>query len=343
MRKLWLVGAIVLVVLLAALWIRWRKKPAEATSGSLPPVTTAVTRRHIDPVPAISLQINRADDLMLYRGTPMVISVRIVNHRAMMADAQQTSDRVYIQQLQATAGRGELPKKRVEGQIARMGLAPEVSSIHLGEDTEPWDSFLHLSERLPDGTERPLAWATKVVQPPATRRLTLDAQTSADLTFAIEPSVASQIAAGEYEVVAALDVPANGTVKSGTWTGQARSEPVKLIIQDKPPRLPSGDAEKLELHFANFFYAVANFPEAARHAQAALAANPKSISADIVLGETKRAQGDLTGALGAFQKATVEFYRQNPNSYEPPTLLLSRISDLREKLESADPKAASPR
>lgn len=343
MRKLWLVGAIVLVVLLAAVWIRWRKKLVETSSGSPPPVTAAVTRRHIDPPPAISLQINRANELMLYRGTPMVISVSIVNHRAMMADAQQTSDRVYIQQLHAAADRGELPKKRVEGQIARMGLAPEVSSIHLGEDTAPWDSFLHLSERLPGGTERPLAWATKVVQPPAAKRVTLDAQTSADLTFAIEPSVASQIASGEYEVVAALDVPANGTVKSGNWTGQARSEPVKLIIQDKPLRLTPGDAEKIELQFANYFYVVANFPEAARHAEAALATNPKSISADIVLGETKRAQGDLKGALGVFQKATVEFYLQNPNSYEPPTLLLSRISDLQEKLESAEPKAASPR
>jgi tetratricopeptide (TPR) repeat protein len=101
--------------------------------------------------------------------------------------------------------------------------------------------------------------------------------------------------------------------------------------------------EKLELHFANYFYAVAKFPDAARHAEAALATNPKSISADIVLGEVKRAQGDLAGALEVFQKATLEFYQQNPNSYEPPTLLLSRISDLQEKLESAGPKAASPR
>jgi cytochrome c-type biogenesis protein CcmH/NrfG len=183
----------------------------------------------------------------------------------------------------------------------------------------------------------------KVIQPPAAKRVTLDAKTSAELTFAIEPSVASQIAAGEYKVVATLDVPAIGTVKSGTWTGQARSEPVKLIIQDEPLRLTHGDVEKLELHFANYFYAVAKFPDAARHAEAALATNPKSISADIVLGEVKRAQGDLAGALEVFQKATLEFYQQNPNSYEPPTLLLSRISDLQEKLESAGPKAALPR
>ena len=342
MRKLWWVGAIVLVVLLGV-FIHWRRKPAETFSGSTTPVARAATRRHIDPPPAISLQINRANELTLYRGTPMVITVSIVNHRAMIADAQEKSNRVYIEQLRSAADHGELPRERVDAQIARMDLAPEVSSINLGEDTAPWHSFLHLSERLPDGTKRPLAWATKVVQPPAAKRVTLDVRTSADLTFAIEPSVASQIAAGEYELVAALDVPANGSVNSGTWTGHARSEPVKLTIQDKPLRLTPGDAEKLELHFANYFYAVANFPEATRHAQAALAENPKSISADIALGEIKRAQGDLAGALEVFQKATVEFYQQNPNSYEPPTLLLSRISDLQGKLESAHPKAASPR
>jgi hypothetical protein len=273
----------------------------------------------------------------------MVITVSIVNHRAMIADAQEKSDRVYVQQLRSAADHGEFPNEKVEARIARMDVAPEVSSINLGEDTAPWSSFLHLTERLPDGTERPLAWATKVVQPPAAKRVTLDAQTSAELTFAIEPWVASQIAAGEYEVVAALDVPANESVKSRTWTGQARSEPVKLTIQDKPLRLTPGDAENLDLQFANYFYAVANFPEAARHAQTVLAANPKSISADIVLGKTKQAQGDLTGALVVFQKAMVEFYKQNPNSYEPPTLLLSRISDIQDHMEGTHEKPVSPR
>src|ERR1700680_2343408 len=112
MRKLWMVGAIALILVLPALFIRWRKKSAEIASGFPASITTAGTRRHIDPSPAISLQINRANELTLYRGTPMVITVSVVNHRAMIADAQETSDRVYVQQLRAAANRGEMPQER---------------------------------------------------------------------------------------------------------------------------------------------------------------------------------------------------------------------------------------
>lgn len=270
----------------------------------------------------------------------MVLTVSVVNHRAMIADAREQSDTVYLQQLRAAVDRGEMPKENIEAQIARMELAPAVSTINLGTEDVPWDSTLQLSEKLSDGTLRPLAWATKVVRPPGARRVTLDARTSADLTFAIAPSVAAQIAAGAYQIVAALNVPSTGSAKSGTWTGQSHSEPVQLSIQEKPSRLSPADEERLDLHFADFFFASGDFAEAVKRAQAALAVNPKSISAAIALGEARKAQGDFKDALEVFQKATAEFYRQFPKSYEPPTLLLSRISDIEAQMQGAQRTSA---
>jgi len=339
-RKLWIIGAVVLVLILAILFFfRFRKRAVGTVAGSAQSVPASPTRQHIDPAPAISLQINHADELTLYRGTPMVLNVRVVNHQAMIADAQETSDRVYIQQLHAAANRGEIPKEQVEAEIARMNLAPEVSAINLGEDDASWDSFLQLSQQLPDGTLRPLGWTTKVVRPPAAKRIALTAQTEAELTFAVEPSSAAQIVPGEYAIVAVLNVPANSGLTSGTWSGRAESEPVKLVIQDKPVRLSAGDEETLDLHFSNYFDAVANFGEAVKRAEAAMKLNPHSISAAIALGEAKRTQGDLKGALEVFQMATAESYRQNPNAYEPPTLLLSRILDIEAQMQDAQPPA----
>ena len=99
-----------------------RKKFPEVGVG----VRKQPMRRRTDPAPALSLLINREEELVLYRGTPMVLTVSIVNHRAMIADAQEKSDRVYVQQLRAAADHGKMPKENIKAQIARMELAPEV-------------------------------------------------------------------------------------------------------------------------------------------------------------------------------------------------------------------------
>ena len=76
-----------------------------------------------------------------------------------------------------------------------------------------------------------------------------------------DPSVAAQIPPGVYQIVAALDIPSTGNAKSGTWTGQSQSEPVALTIQEEPPHLSPTDEEKLDLHFADFFFASGDYSE----------------------------------------------------------------------------------
>ena len=193
---------------------------------------------------------------------------------------------------------------------------------------------MKFAEKLPDGTNRLLSWQTKMIKPPEASQVTLDAQTEADLTLVIEPAVVGQIPPGEYQIVAALDVPASSAHAPGIWTGQSESAPVKLTIQEKPPHLPAAEEEKESLQFADYSLALGDFAGAAKRAQAVLAVNPGSISADIALAEAKRAQGDLGGALESFKIALSECYRQHPKSSEPPTLLLSRISDLEEALQA---------
>jgi tetratricopeptide (TPR) repeat protein len=117
---------------------------------------------------------------------------------------------------------------------------------------------------------------------------------------------------------------------------------VKVIIRDKPARLTPGDEEELDLHFAAYFYGIGDFVEAAKRAQSALAVNPNSIAAAIAIGEARRAHGDLKAALEAFQKATTEYYRQHPKSYEPPTLLISRIADIEGTLAGEQSPSGSP-
>lgn len=65
-----------------------------------------------------------------------------------------------------------------------------------------------------------------------------------------------------------------------------------------------------------------------------LTLNPSSIRAHILVGEARESQGDLKDALAAFETATAEFYRQNPDSYEAPVYLIRKTSSLMERLRS---------
>ena len=65
---------------------------------------------------------------------------------------------------------------------------------------------------------------------------------------------------------------------------------------------------------------------------AALAANPKLIRAEMIVGEAKEAQGDLSGARDAFAGAKRLFDEQYPKSYEAPQYLIYKIATLDEQL-----------
>ena len=103
-------------------------------------------------------------------------------------------------------------------------------------------------------------------------------------------------------------------------------------------RLTRGDEEKLNLDLARYFSTTGDFGKTLEHARKALAANPKSIPAHILVGEIKERQGDPEGALAAYQKATTEFYKQYPDSYELPQYLIHKTSDLMERLGKLKPK-----
>jgi len=76
-------------------------------------------------------------------------------------------------------------------------------------------------------------------------------------------------------------------------------------------------------------YQARDLPRALRAAQEALAANPHSIFAHILVGDLLQAQGDLPQALAAYESALSEFRRQHPHGPAPPLLLVQKSARLR--------------
>ena len=326
MRKSFWVGGLVAVLLLVGLILvfMWRPAPVKTEVLALPEVPLQ---------PDVSLQVNGRKELVVFQGVPLIFSIRLANQQAMNADLQNETKQAYIEALQTALARGELPKEKVESQIVRLRQKEEIRVVRLGDERTGWEQFVHLGVKLPDGSTQSLPWPLKPVAPPQLKAVTLDADTTLQLDYAVEPAAAVQVSVGEYRLVAVLDVPAEASLPADRWRGRVESEPVKLSVVAKPASLALPDEEKMNLGLARYFVAVGEPSRALEHAQKILASNPRSIPAHTLVGGAKEAQGDLRGALAAYQNAKREFYQQYPKSHEPPLYLNHKISILIEKLE----------
>lgn len=104
------------------------------------------------------------------------------------------------------------------------------------------------------------------------------------------------------------------------------------------PLLPFGGLVRIPFgvmmnsHTANLLGKASDLNPALREAQKALAANPHSIFAHILVGDLLEAQGDLARALAAYEAAQSEFYRQHPNGPAPPLRLVQKSAKLRAQI-----------
>ncbi len=337
-RTTGVIAVLLLAITGLILWLapRWRERLTQrAERGRAGATPTAVVRDIIElpPLPNISLQIDRNHELVVYRGTPLLFEVRLANRRAINADFANHAERAYVETLKVRLSRGEIPKEQAATQLAALRGEHKSQPLLLGDEATGWEQFVHISQLLPDGKRQPLPWPLKLVAPPEAKTLTLDAKNTAQLDYLLDLVTAAQIPAGDYRILAAVEVPVDAKVAADRWRGRVESEPAKLTILPRPDRLTPEEEEKTHLQFARYYQAAKDWTHAQESAQKALAANPKSIPAHILVGEVKEAQGDLRGALEAFQTAQTEFYKQYPESYEAPLYLIYKSAELLAKLK----------
>jgi tetratricopeptide (TPR) repeat protein len=339
MRRILLVAftllfAIVAVVAVISWRGRGRERLLRLVAQAPGPQTPLPARAgpETPPQPDISLQIDRKSELTVYQATPLIITVRIANHRAINAAVQTRTNQIHAEALRAAVASGKILKEKADPLLASFQQPEQIESIQLGDGATAWDTFVRFAQLLPDGKQQPLGWALRAMNRPEATRLTLDADTVAQLDYALDSSAAAVVAPGEYQIVALVEVPAEGKIPSDRWQGRVESEPVRLRIAERATHWQNSEQEKLNLDLAYYDYATGDWRSALEHAQKAIAANPHSVHAAIVVGQAKEKQGDLKGALAAYQMAESKFYAQYPKSEEPPLYLIYKTTSLMQKL-----------
>ena len=335
MRKIVLASSILLSLAIAAvaafILLRYLR-PSPASGPSQPPSIARLEAQDVPPLPNLSLQINSAEELEVFQGTPLIFTVRVANQRAANAASTLQAHEAYLSLIQEKVAKGEISAAEAQPMLELARQKPEVKVVRLGTSDQGWETFLHSEVESAGAKPERLHWPMQMVITPQSKSLALDAASRAQLDYALSPDAAAQVPAGDYSVIAVLEVSAAPALPQDLWRGRVASQPVKLKISPIPAKPSPAEQATMNMHRAEFFSTTKDWGKALASAQKALAADPSLIRAEMIVGEAKEAQGDLSGARDAFVVAKRHFDEQYPDSYEAPQYLIYKIATLDERL-----------
>lgn len=276
-------------------------------------------------LPSVALQVNAADQAKIQPGFPLLLRVRLANPRAINAAVLRRLDDEQANTIREQMSRGTIPKEKAEKMLAALTGEPRVGALTLPEGMD-WGQLMSFRVVAPGGEEQP-AWKTSALAPEQPLARALDAEQEVELNYGVAPEGTASLAPGEYRLIAVLDSP-----RTGPWQQRMVSLPVTVLVVEGSSHLDIAEEERLQLGAARYSQAVHNPAKAMEHVQKALAAQPHSVVANMVLGELKEDAGDLVGALEAYQHAMEEYNRQRPKAQESHQYLTMKTGQLMHKL-----------
>jgi tetratricopeptide (TPR) repeat protein len=316
-------------------------QPAKSVVGreSLSPAKSIAEIEEEDapPLPDVSLQINEHGETQVIQGTPLIFTVRAANPRAANTLATNQAHERSLALIQEKVSKGELSKQDAGPMLELARVQREVKAVRLGNGDRGWEKFLHFEVQTAGSPFVPMNWPLTVVKPPDAKGVLLDGTTNAQVQYALNPQAAAQVPAGEYVLLAVLEVAAEPALPPDLWRGRVVSVPVKLKISPSPTELSAADRARSSMQRAEFFSTTSDWASALQSAQDALKEDPKLIRAQMIQGEAWEAQGDLAAARDAFSQALRLFDEQYPDSYERPQYLIDRLAALDERLGNRPP------
>jgi tetratricopeptide (TPR) repeat protein len=190
-----------------------------------------------------------------------------------------------------------------------------------------WKNSIHFIVQ--DTAGNRYTWPLHIVNP-GDENITLDSLTYASVGYWLDTNETTLIPVGDYECIAVLDSTAYSTpgdsVPSASKTITISNAPSTLSVEQKTER---------DLLLANLSILQGNTASALEHLNEILGYDPNNITALSLIGTLLENEGDLGGALQAYNKGVSGFYQANPNPVEPPFELLHTQNAFYNKLNSA--------
>jgi hypothetical protein len=321
MKKL--IGIVVVLLLAAGLglgiWLRWR---ASRATGKLPELR-AVMKDEDEPrpiEPSLALQVNEGEEATVFPGTPVWFQLHAANEAAMNDVAGTRLLAAKIARMQSDAAQGHARPEALRRALTDYQKRTAPSTITLGDASHPWTDSVQFLVRDDKGGEKPLSLALKPLGGQSAT-VKLDTLYTAQANFG---SASADIAPGTYSIAACLGA-------TGSWSGRACSDAVKLTVEPRPAKLTPDQQLALDRQSALYGLEAGDYDAIERYGRELVKADKNSGPGHLYLGEAALGKGKNDVALQEFLTARMLYDRQNPNAEEQPVYLDTRINQLLEK------------
>jgi len=276
----------------------------------------------------VGLMIDGAGDVISYVGWPLLFEVSFANQGAINDSLYNQSIETELAELEDLVASGDITETEAE-QFRETLILRHIEPVVLGAVDLPWTELVSFES--PDGI---LLWPIELLAEDVPPAITL-AETGAALAwYGVDAEGSVEVAPGIYEISLMVSTAGIATVPEGMWTGKSVSSPVRIEIRVEPELTDELLLRKGIVYGRYDLYRGA-FESAKDYLLDAVALDPISLEAWVLLGETQYSLGDLDDALDSFFQA-LDIEAQEPpdprQTAEPPDYLLIRIAQIQREL-----------
>jgi hypothetical protein len=284
-------------------------------------LVTSVERT--EPPLAISLSVNDGITAVVNNNQPLLFHVSLTNYEAQDAVMHNESVKSRIEALRREAKEKDMDREELNRRLRELTEAVKpVRSIRFGGQST-WTGFIRLE--VGDGRSwKGCSWPTHVLSwSPHAQVAELDADRVAHIELGVDPEDFAKVEKGVY----ALRVSVEILKGSPDLSNQATVEATGL---ETPPDARSGEPFLTSL--ASYWIKRDMKDRARAFLADATSRHPGYANLFVLTGDLLREEGDLRGALDAFQRALDIYRKKQRNATEQPEALIDRIQDIQLRL-----------
>ena len=267
----------------------------------------------------LSVRVNYSDAVQLYHDEPVVLTVAVSNKEAEEIFRLNHAALRRIKELDELLEKKQINRQDYDKEKKQLTEDQRpIQKLTLGKSTKPWHSLLNWKLiNASGGNEQPVQ-VVLMVNPQSDAIATLDENGVNLAYFGITPAELKKIPAGKYFVTASLE-------------GQT-SERISMELKNE--MMPPAVAESADmlLKEGQFYWHINDVSNAMGYADKILQQDPRSLEGFSLKGDIQLLDKAYEPALESYNKALLEFYRQNKGISEEPEYLLGTISWIKKQL-----------
>lgn len=246
----------------------------------------------------------------VFKGDPLNVYVSVHCHGPLEVENHNDSIELDIQELQEKLSKEEIEQEDYEKKLEDLESKKiKIDYPTIGSIQQPWYKSIKFYNQ---ETNDPLNWEfvstfTNNEEPV----IQFETDSSAHTGFLLSPDKLDNISPGSYSIVAKID--------------DLESNSIRISISHDRDGSPSEDRISRRVEY---LLGTGVLSEALNEIQRVLDQTPESVKGHMLMGDYHEANNDRDAALESYVQARELYQSQHPDAYEPPELILQKITEL---------------